>query len=87
MQGDASMGNGVEFRTVLKCGFLNHDPDLLLAQYRSIFDVVFVEDPTLQWLKTVLQELTGTPQPKQIAEEEFVLVGKWRGKKRQFQST
>jgi hypothetical protein len=81
------MANGVDFRTVLKCGFLNHDPDLLLAQYRSIFDIVFVDDPTLLWLKTVLQQLTHTPKPKQPHEEEFVLVGKWRGKKRQFKST
>lgn len=59
--GDANMDGGIPYNTVLRIGFLNSDltehDDGYLQQYKLAFDIVLVQDQTMELLNYVLDEI------------------------------
>ncbi|KAI8893418.1 pyrimidine 5'-nucleotidase [Globomyces pollinis-pini] len=48
--GDLKMSAGIRFENQLTVGFLNHDVEQLLPTYMDQFDVVLINDTSLEWL-------------------------------------
>ncbi|KAJ3323836.1 hypothetical protein HDV06_001206 [Boothiomyces sp. JEL0866] len=48
--GDLKMADGIRHDTKLTIGFLNHDVELLLEKYEQNFDVVLVNDTSLEFV-------------------------------------
>lgn len=61
--GDANMDGGIQYDTVLRIGFLNADlmehEDGYLQQYKLAFDIVLVQDQTMELLNYLLDEIIG----------------------------
>ncbi|RUP47804.1 pyrimidine 5'-nucleotidase-domain-containing protein [Jimgerdemannia flammicorona] len=56
-KGDLQMSKGVRHDLCLNIGFLNHDVEALVEQYKEVFDVVLVGDQTFSWVNRVLEEV------------------------------
>lgn len=56
--GDIHMSGGLEHDILLTVGFLNYNLDELLPVYQQTFDIVITHDASLQWINTLLKNLT-----------------------------
>ena len=52
------MGDGIEANVKLTIGFLNHDKELLLAQYIDIFDIVVLNDAPMDLINNLLSVIS-----------------------------
>ncbi len=57
--GDLDMAAGIPHDCIIKIGFLNHDRDSLLKQYKESFDVVITEDGNMGYVNSLLKEILG----------------------------
>eukprot|EP00794_Sanderia_malayensis_P017512 gene17512-19262_t len=56
--GDPTMSDGMKhLSTVLKIGFLNYDSDAALDAYEQVYDIVIVNDHTMDVINVFIQEL------------------------------
>lgn len=55
--GDATMADGLGHSAVLKIGLLNDNIEALLARYRSLFDVLILDDGSLSPLVDILRRV------------------------------
>lgn len=58
---DLRMSEGLPHDTILKIGFLNGDRERL-PEYEQAFDIVFLEDGSLQPVVEILKKITGVPR-------------------------
>jgi hypothetical protein len=56
-EGDPQMGEGLEHKTVLKIGFLNHDVEELMEKYLDLYDIVILGDPPLSLANDIINEI------------------------------
>lgn len=52
--GDLKMSHGIDHDVCLTVGFLNHDTEALLPQYRAAYDIVLLHDAPMHWVGTLL---------------------------------
>jgi len=58
MLGDAAMDTGaLQEANIIRIGFLNHKEDRMLQQYLEHFDIVLLDDQTMQIPRSILDEL------------------------------
>jgi hypothetical protein len=55
--GDVHMADGINHKVKLSIGFLNHDVENLLPLYEDAFDVVLLNDTSLEWVLMLLSAL------------------------------
>lgn len=53
--GDLKMSHGMAHDVCLTVGFLNHDTDALLPQYQAAYDIVLLDDASMQWVGALLK--------------------------------
>jgi len=57
--GDLHMTKGLEHECILRIGFLNKDEEHYLEKYIDLFDIVILNDGTLEPVNDVLQQILG----------------------------
>ena len=55
--GDLRMADGVEHQVKLTIGFLNHDTEKLLEQYAGAYDIVILNDSSLEFVNLLISLL------------------------------
>ncbi|TPX59319.1 5'-nucleotidase [Powellomyces hirtus] len=56
--GDLRMGQGLKHDTQLTIGFLNHDQELLIEQYSEAFDIVVLDDASMDICNLILEAVS-----------------------------
>lgn len=54
--GDPDMAEGFEYKNILKIGFLNWDVDKFLEEYKKFYDVVIINDSSMDFVYDLLKE-------------------------------
>lgn len=55
--GDVLMSQGVQHDTCLNIGFLNHDVETLYPKYSQLYDIVIVDDSSIDPVVSILEKL------------------------------
>eukprot|EP00854_Cymbomonas_tetramitiformis_P007218 gene7218-8600_t len=55
--GDITMAEGISHNEVLKVGFLNDSVDKLLPKYTDVFDVIIVNDGSMEFVNDLIREI------------------------------
>lgn len=55
--GDVLMSQGVQHDTCLNIGFLNHDVETLYPKYSQLYDIVIVDDSSIEPVLSILEKL------------------------------
>ncbi len=53
--GDTKMAEGLEHNTILRIGFLNENTEELLQKYSEIYDVVILNDGSMEYVNEILE--------------------------------
>jgi len=57
MIGDLGMTEGLEHDTIIRVGFLNHDGEGALKKFSESFDIVILNDGTMDYVNELLKKV------------------------------